>query len=198
MTDTSYTSVAPSGFSPERSVRIRSGVERTWPTQPIVAIFTEQQDAQFEVRRSGRHRKSRWPSGKIKMPKRVGHRWSTVPRRSHWLDPHDFVSGVNPMRTTRNAEPSHPVYCDSWYPQMEDEAFHTRRYLHEEIGWRAHEDKSLSDLFEQEELDSSNEHHRQRSRVDNYNRKHKLSRQQWVNKKKNVWVNTKASKKRRK
>ena len=176
MTDAS---VAPSGFSPERSARIRSGVERTWPTQPIVAIFMEQQDAQFEARRSGRHCKSRWPSGKIKMPKRVGHRWSTLPwqPRSHWLD---------------------PVYRDSWYPQMEDEDFHTRRYLHEEIGWRAHEDKSLSDLFEQEELDSSNEHHRQRSRVDKYIRKHKLSRQQWVNKRKDVWVNTKASKKRRK
>jgi hypothetical protein len=171
--------VAPSGFSPERSARIRSGVERTWPTQPIVAIFTEQQDAQFEARRSGRHCKSRWPSGKIKMPKRVGHRWSTLPwqPRSHWLD---------------------PVYRDS-SSDWEDEDFDTRRYwLEEEHRRRAHEDKSLSDLFEQEELDSSNEHHRQRSRVDNYIRKHKLSTQQWVNKKTDVLVNTKASKKRRK
>jgi hypothetical protein len=148
---------------------IRRGIKRTSTKQPIVTISTESILSQMKHKPNW----DKWPSGKKKHV-----RENEKSGRSKWICPMDELDDGY-------------EYYDAHY-----RANHAGPWdeCPQEIDYDCDD---LSNALEVEEADAANDYYMRYSRINRYKKQKTLSSQKWIGKKKDVWINVKASKKRR-
>ena len=147
---------------------IRRGIKRTSTKQPIVTISEESIDAQSNHKPNW----DKWPSGKKKHV-----RENEKSGRSKWICPMDELDDGY-------------EYYDSFY-----RANHAGPW--DECPQEIDYDCGGLSCREEEEADAANDYYMRCSRINRYKKQKTLSTQKWIGKKKDVWINVKASKKRR-
>ena len=163
-----YTKLAAASHRSKYKDEIRRGIKRRTSTkQPIVTISTKSILSQMKHKPNW----DKWPSGRKKHV-----RENEKSGRSKWICPTDELDdGYEYYDAHYRANHAGP--WDECPQEIEYDC----------VGLSCRE----------EEADAANDYYMRCSRINRYNKEKTLSRQKWVKKKRDVWINVKASKKRR-